>query len=285
MKHQLQKAVLVVVGLSTFTAISTFSDTIALGNQTKNFALCGICKGANHYVGFSRQNNARLGTAQESIPAQVLRTFPGLSDAKEMLTAKGRTTVRVEQENGNFVISEHRLETLRIGNLRKSETMIAQVTDQIGSAEARVQLVWGDTISIRSKTVARGTPVTLTLNRTMGGFGNPATQGAYYNAQSETYIDGVAIIDLAFGLKRYPGEGQKDQATGKDKLDYKIQAKVGQTIRLEGSLAVSDGVKSALKSQQILNGADSVAYTIAIDNPDACGQSSSGQMNAGTCKP
>jgi hypothetical protein len=199
-----------------------------------------------------------------------------------MLTAKGRTAVRVEQENGNFVISEHRLETLRIGNLRKSETMI---TDQIGSAEARVQLVWGDTITIRSKTLAPGTPVTLTLNRTMGGFGNPATQGAYYNAQSETYIDGTAVADLAFGLKRYPGEGQKDQATGKDKLDYQIQAKIGQTIRLEGVLSVSDGVKSALKSQQILNGADSVAYTIAIDNPEACGQSSSGQMDAGTCKP
>jgi hypothetical protein len=38
MKHQLQKAGLVVIGLSTFAAISAFSGGNALGN--KNFALC-----------------------------------------------------------------------------------------------------------------------------------------------------------------------------------------------------------------------------------------------------
>ncbi len=248
------------------------------------FALCsGTCRNASFYVGFARQNTAKLGTQQDATPAQVLRTFPGVSDAKTILETRGKATTRIEQENGNFVIAESRFETLKVGNLRKTETLIAQVTDQIGGAEMPVKLVWGDTLTVRSDRLARGTPVTLTLQRTMGGFGSPLSQGAYYNVKSQTMMNGDAIPDLDYVIKKYPGDGQKDQIIGKDKLGYTIQAKVGQVIRLEGLLSVTDGVKSAPKSQQILNGGDSVMYTVSVSDSGACVKSSSGQLNAGTC--
>jgi hypothetical protein len=257
---------------------------VSMASMPNGFALCGkACGNTPYYVGFARQNTAKLGTQQDAAPAKVLRTFPGVSDAKTILETRGKTAVRVEQENGNFVISEHRLETLRVGNLRKTETLMAQVTDQNGGAEAHVQLVWGDTLTVRSDRLARGTPVTLMLQRDMGGYGNPASQGAYYNVKSQTLMNGAAITDLDFVIKKFPGDGQKDQISGKDKLGYAIQAKVGQVIRLEGSLSVTDGVKSAPKSQQILNGGDSVMYTVSVSDSSACVKSSSGQLNAGTC--
>jgi hypothetical protein len=291
MNHHRLKAVMVVMTVSSLAAVYAVAGADLRGqsksefmqvSMASKFALCKTgCK--THYVGFARQNSVRLGDQQDSVPPQVLRIFPGVSDAKTILESRGRTAVRVEQENGNFVISEHRLETLRIGNLRKSETMIAQVTDQVGGAEAQVQLVWGDTLTVRSSRLARGAPVTLNVQRNIGGFGNPASQGAYYNGQSQTLMDGNVIADLDFTIKKYPGDGQKDQITGTDKLKYTIQAKVGQVLRLEGSLKVTDGVKSAAKSQQILDGADAATYMVSIDEKDACVTSSSGQLNAGNC--
>jgi hypothetical protein len=291
MKHYRLKAVMVVVALSSLAAVYAVAGAdlrgqpkleMMQGSMASKFAMCKIgCK--THYVGFARQNNVRLGDQQDSVPPQVLRIFAGVSDAKSILENRGKTAVRVEKENGNFVISEHRLEILRVGNLRKSESMLAQVTDQIGDSEARAQLVWGDTLTVRSSRLARGTPVTLNVQRNMGGFGNPASQGAYYNVQSQSFIDGVVVAELDFVIKKYPGDGQKDQIAGTDKLKYTIQAKVGQVLRLEGLLSATDGVKSALKSQQILNGADSVAYTVSIESKDACVTSVSGQLNAGTC--
>jgi hypothetical protein len=286
-----QKPMVLVLGLAALSVAVAATEVNRQGSRLEvsqamgisKFALCaGTCRNANFYVGFARQNTAKLGAQQDAIPAQVLRTFPGISDAKTILEARGKTAVRVEKEDGNFVISDHRLETLRVGNLRKTETLIAQVTDQTGSAEARVQLVWGDTLTVRSSRLARGTPVTLTLQRDMGGFGNPVSQGAYYGGQSQTFMNGTAIPDLDFAVKHYPGV-QQDQVSGKDKLAYAIQAKVGQVIRLEGSLSIADGVKSIAKSQQMLNGGDSVIYTVSVSDPSACVRSSSGQLNAGTC--
>jgi hypothetical protein len=289
-RHSIELAVLVVsaVAMCAFAGADVRGQRsnaeVSMASMPNNFALCGTaCRSTAYYVGFARQNTAKLGTQQDAVPGQVLRTFPGMSDAKTILKARGKTAIRVEQENGNFVISEHRLETLRVGNLRKTETLMAQVTDQIGGAEARVQLVWGDTLTVRSDRLARGTPVTLTLQRDMGGYGNPASQGAYYRAQSQTFMNGDVITALDYALFKYPGDGQKDQIIGKDKLGYAIQAKVGQVIRLEGSLSVTDGVKSAPKSQQILNGGDSVMYTVSVSDSGACVRSSSGQLNAGTC--
>jgi hypothetical protein len=291
MNHYRLKAVMVVMTLSSLAAVYAVAGADLRGQSTlesmqvltaSKFAICKSgCK--THYVGFARQNSVRLGDQQDSIPAQVLRIFPGVNDGKTILESRGKTAVRVDQENGNFVISEHRLEILRVGNLRKSETMIAQVIDQVGGAEAKVQLVWGDTLTVRSSRLKRGTPITLNIQRNMGGFGNPASQGAYYNGLSQTFMDGTVVEDLNFSIKKYPGDGQKDQITGTDKLKYTIQAKVGQVLRLEGSLSVTDGVKSAAKSQQILDGADSATYTVSIESKDACITSGSGQLDAGTC--
>ncbi len=293
MKLQKQSIVIAVLAASS-VAVTAVAATDVRGQGSRlevsqamgisKFALCaGTCRNANFYVGFARQNTAKLGTQQDAVPAQILRTFPGVSDAKSILETRGKTAVRIEMENGNFVISDHRLETLRVGNVRKTETLIAQVKDQTGGAEAHVQLVWGDTLTVRSDRLALGTPVTLTLQRDVGSFGDPVSQGAYYRSQSQTFMNGTAIKDLDFVLFKYPGDGQKDQMSGPLKLSYAIQAKVGQVIRLEGSLSVTDGVKSAPKSQQILDGGDSLMYTVSVSDSGACVKSSSGQLNAGTC--
>ncbi len=292
MKFQQQSIAFAIVAVSV-VAVCGVAAADVRGQRSKlevsmaamsKFAFCeGTCRNTNFYVGFARQNTAKLGTQQDAVPAQVLRIFPGVSDAKTTLEAQGKTAVRVEQENGNFVISDHRLETLHIGNVRKTETLIAQVKDQTGGAEARVQLVWGDTFTVRSDRLARGTPVTLTLQRDVGSFGDPVSQGAYYRSQSQTFMNGTALTDLDFVLFKYPGDGQKDQMSGPFKLSHTIQAKVGQVFRLEGSLSVTDGIKSTPKSQQILDGGDSLTYKVSISNPDACVKSSSGQLNAGTC--
>ncbi len=291
MKHYRLKAVMVVVALSSLAAVYAVAGAdlrgqpkleMMQGSMASKFAMCKTgCK--THFVGFARQNNVRLGDQQDSVPPQVLRIFSGVNDAKKILESRGKTAVRVEKENGNFVISDHRLEILRVGNLRKSETMIAQVTDQIGGAEAHALLVWGDTLTVRSRLLVRGTPITLNVQRNMGGFGNPLSQGAYYNVISQTFMDGVEIADLDYSIKKYPGDGQKDLIIGKDKFKYTIQVKVGQVLRLEGLLSATDGVKSTSKTQQSLNGGDSVIYNVSIDSNDACVTSGSGQLNAGTC--
>jgi hypothetical protein len=89
----------------------------------------------------------------------------------------------IDNRDGNFVNSIHRIENLRIGFSEKSEFLQGHSLDSFAanaSAEATVKLIWGDTLTITSKTLQKGTPIKIIVARTIGGFGNPVTENAYY---------------------------------------------------------------------------------------------------------
>ncbi|MBL1176968.1 hypothetical protein [Pantanalinema sp. GBBB05] len=192
----------------------------------------------------------------------------------------------LDREDSNFVSSIHRIEKLQVGLLRKSELMNLHTKFTDSSILASVKLFWGDTFTVTSQTLAKGTPVKITIERTISGFGNPATENAFYRANFITLFNGQPVKELTFGLTKEPGQEQKDQVSGKDKVVHILQAKVGDTFTVESLMEVKDGVKAGANSHQMLNGADAVQHRIELaaeQSHEACLQSASGQLNSGKC--
>jgi hypothetical protein len=259
------------------------------GEDTLNHcrAACG-----DHYVAYAMENHAilggqkddhYLGTATE--PAnRSLRVFvnAGQLDGANLTRP---AEARIEKENGAFAISTYRSEILKVGEMRKSETMILNTPSPEDGTVARVRMVFGDTLRISSQSLKNETPIKIVIHRKLGGFGGPVTDYAFYHGISQTMIDGKIIADLNFDLSRKPGPGNTDQIAGKDDLAYTLDTRVGDTLFIEGMLQVEDGVNSDGKTQQMLNGADSVLYTLSLpEGTDVCVTSASGLLSTGSCR-
>lgn len=250
-------------------------------------AACG-----DHYVAYAMENHAflggqkndhYLGTVAEPVD-RFLRVFVNSAQV-DGANLPGPAESRIEKENGTFAVSTYRAEILKVGEMRKSETMILNTPSPEDGTVAKVRMVFGDTLKISSQNLKKDTPVNVVLHRKLDGFGGPVTDYAFYHIISETMIDGKMVEDLNFDVGRKPGPGNTDQKTGNDDLDYSLNTRVGDTVFIEGMLQVEDGVNSDGKTQQMLNGADSVLYTITVpEDLDVCVASSSGLLSAGSCR-
>ncbi len=282
-------------------AQATEVDTeIRVGDRPK-FAFCqSQCQSADYYTGYNRSNRAKLGNQTVATPEFADRLFPGLASLNLRQNWPNLDEKNIDNRDGNFVNSIHRIDHLRIGFLEKTELMQINALQDDASAKASVRLLWGDTISITSDHLPMGTPVTIQLKREMGGFGNPLTDYAHYQVRSTTYINRAAIPDLSFSLaKATPPKVEPELAQAKaiipqveeEKLGegewvYSFQAKVGETFTLEALLEVTDGVEGTRLAPQVLNGGDSVQYQIVLDKhsaTQACLSSASRIFKSGQC--
>ncbi|WP_041429545.1 hypothetical protein [Synechococcus sp. PCC 7502] len=259
-----------------------------LNRQRSNFILCPQdCDRSEFYIGYNRTNTVRLG--QKVVSSVITKTKFLLNIANLMLQTKlpNVDVATVDNRDGNFVSSIHRIESLQIGFSEKSELLQVYTRIANTAAEATVKLFWGDTFIITSSQLPKGTPVKVIVERALGGFGNPVTENAYYQAIAKTYVSQRQISNLDFSVTKKPGTGETDQVSGKDTISYILDTKVGEKFTIESSLQVLDGLKGSNSGNQILNGADSVMYKINLTDEfrkNACLKSASKTFVSGSCQ-
>jgi hypothetical protein len=254
--------------------------------NASGFAFCSAQCG-RFFVGYGRTNTATLDAAQDTtgaLPAIVLKNVADAGPALS-LQAYRLDERRIDLENGTRASSVHRIESAKIGNLRKSETMLVEGAFANGRVASDVRLVFGDTFTVRSRTLANGSTVRVRVTRTIGGFGNPFTPDAFYDVRSSTAVSGQVLPALAFSFAKAPGVGEVDVQVGNFVESAEIDVRVGVPFTLEGELRVVDGVRGVSGSNQGLNGADAATYDVALVSPavDACVKSSSGTYALGNC--
>ncbi|MBC7472588.1 MAG: hypothetical protein H7196_05025 [candidate division SR1 bacterium] len=244
------------------------SETVSETNKT-DFLFCrSSCGSALYYVGYNRDGNiAAIGDKKSSFVKAEDTIYKQTSDVRLKEDKISVNEQRVDNEDGNFVTSTHRIEDVKIGFVRKSESLNINTILPQSYAKANVRMFWGDTLSVTSKTLAKGTPVSLQINRSVGGFGNPVTKFAYYKVQTETLVNKTNIKDLAYGVTKNAGVDEYTE-NGKTESSHVITTKVGDVIKLESQLTVEDGVNSD-NMPQFLDGADSVKQSISILTPEA----------------
>lgn len=225
------------------------------------FVLCGsACGDGRFYVGYNHTNLVTLDGTTSSLPKQKDNIFLHVADLKKSDRFPNINEQRIDLENGNYASSLYRFEGIRVGFMRKSESMNvgAKATAEAGSS---VNMVWGDTLKISSSTLRPGTPIVIQIQRNISGFGSPATDYAYYNLKSQTVWNGRFLTSLDFTLEKKPGVGEVDKKVGIEKSTISVNAEVGDTIKIESLMVVKDGVVAS-SSPQMLNGADGVEYKI-----------------------
>lgn len=285
---ELNLKVMIIFALGILAAFSDFFILKASSQSTSKFLLCSInCYQSKYYVGYNRTNIANLGNKKSYLQVKPDTIFLNIYNATSKNVLPDIDERKVDREDGNFVSSMHRIENLQIGFSKKSELMNVNTTLNNSYTKATVKLFWGDTFTISSQTLAKRVPVKVNVERIIGGFGNPVTDYAYYQASSRTFLNSRLIDDMNFNLKKEPGVGQKDQMLGKDKKIYTINTKVGDTFTIESLQEVTDGVDANAAGYQTLNGADSVLYKITLadkSNNSVCLKSASGTFKSGNCK-
>lgn len=276
---------------NAFTAslLNPKSSLVASKPVKHKFKLCGVkCQNAGYYVAYGRENQVKLGQQVAKYSNTELNILPDIKDA---LNGKINIDEQImDKEDGNVVNSTHRIARLQIGNLLKSENMNVLTTEANSMAQAKVKLAWGDLITVTSRTLPKGTPVKIQLNRVYGGYAATATDNAYYKAMSKTYVNSEPLPSLEYNLQKDVGPGKKDVIIGNDKASQDIEVKVGDSISLEGWLEVIDGVKGNFstakeKAKESLVGADSSKHSVSLvnANQDLCLKSASGVFSAGNC--
>jgi hypothetical protein len=279
MNHNLIYQITVAILAMNLSSCSLNAIT-SLASTPSRFGFCKNCDGAKYYIGYNRTNSVNIGSQKAAFPAKA----DTILQNRIKLNVPNVDEQKVDRKDGNFISAVHRIEALRIGTSEKSELMTINTKEGNAAAKATVKLMWGDTFNVTSKTLASGTLIKVNLKRTIGGFGNPVTDHAYYHAISKTLLNGQAISQLNYTLEKQPGVGQKDQSTGKNDSTYVFNTKIGETFTVEALQEVTDGVNSHPSAPQKLNGADSVEYEVALANPSsACLNSSSGTFRTGTC--
>jgi hypothetical protein len=249
-----------------------------------NFAFCGSRCGP-FYVGYGRSNVAQIDATEDSIGARPEFVLPGIKDAQPILKLQSYRLDerRVELENGTRASIVHRLETVKIGSLRKSETLVVEGSFASARTQAEVRLVWGDTLVVRSRTLASGSPVKIKFNRTVGGFGSPLTSNSFYDARANSAFNGQVLTGFAYADSKATGGTDVFIGTAQDSVE--LEVRIGVPFTLEGELRVVDGVVGISGTTEQLNGADASDYTVTFSNPAlaACLRSESGVFAAGSC--
>ena len=267
--------------------VSFFAATGASASEA--FLYCGDhCGNAKFYVGFGRANLAKVGaTADDTGPLRTY-TLPEVLNAKNV--ARFQDFVlderRVDLETGARASSVHRLEKVKVGSLRKSETQVVEGLVADSKTVAEVRLLWGDTFTVTSRSLAAGTAVTVRITRAVGGFGNPATDLARYDLKTLTYVNKQPVSALYFSLVKLPAPGATDQAVGTTQSTYDFATRVGATFVIETDMTVTDGVNWQVATLHQLNGADSVDHDVQLLQPgtDVCLRSASGRYKSGNCR-
>jgi hypothetical protein len=262
------------------------TSTSALSSST--FALCGSkCGNADFYVGFGRTSQANVNDAQDTAAPIQDVVLPRTRNAAQLLKLQGAALDerRIDLENGTRASTVYRIETVRIGSLRKTETMVVEGTFQSAGVRAEGRFIWGDTFRVKSKSLKNGAPVRIRVARTMGGFGNPFTPDAFYDVRSKTALNGQVLTSLAYSIAKAPGVGETDVIVGEFQAVAELTVQVGVPFTLEGELSTVDGVRGVTSSTQQLNGGDAVDYAVSfVDGATpACLRSESGTFNAGSC--
>lgn len=225
------------------------------------FVLCGsACGDGKFYVGYNHTNLVTLDGVISSLPKQKDNIFLHVADLKKSDRFPNINEQRIDLENGTYATSLYRFEGIRVGFMRKSESMnvAAKATAEAGSS---VNMVWGDTLKISSRTLRPGTPIVIQIQRNISSFGAPVTDFAYYNLKSQTVWNGRLLPNLDYTLDKKPGVGELDRKVGDEKSTILVNAEVGDTIKIESLTIVKDGVVAS-SSPQVLNGADGVEYKI-----------------------
>lgn len=272
------------IGLSSTVVYLSANADVA--SESKFFLCSAGCRQSKYYVGYNRTNVANLGAKKSSSLIEPNTIFFNISNSALKKVLPDIDERKIDHEDGNFVRSAHRIENIQVGFSKKSEFMKVHANPSNSSTKATVKLLWGDTFTVTSRTLQKGVPVKVNIERIIGGFGNPVTDYAYYQASSRTFLNGKSMGALNFNLKKEPGPGQKDQMFGKDKMLYTINTKVGDTFTIESLQEVTDGIKVNAVGNQTLNGADSVLYKITLadeSSNSACFKSASGTFNSGKC--
>jgi hypothetical protein len=251
---------------SKFLALAAMSVSLsasAAGVGNTGFAMCGSeCNGAKYYVGYSRTNQATLNQAIAKVPSNESKIYPQTADIKKRELSPKISEQKINLGNDNSVSSIHRIEDVRVGFMKKSELMNVN-SKSTAQAQATVKLIWGDTLTVVSKTLPDKAPVAIQIQRNMGGFGSPVTDFAHYNAKSQTFLNRKPIPTLEYSLEKRPGAGEKDREQGQAKSHFLFKARVGDVIKLESVILVKDGVLSG-STPQTLNGADSVEHRVKV---------------------
>lgn len=105
------------------------------------FLLCGAkCGKAKHYVGYNRANKVNLGIKVSFLlakPDAIFLDVASIANYKKLPDIDER---KVEDRDGDFVISIHKIEESKIGSLKKSETLKVYTNKINSSAESRSKL-------------------------------------------------------------------------------------------------------------------------------------------------
>jgi hypothetical protein len=264
--------------LSAFSALLLIGISLQIPSSRADdlgFVLCGSeCGDGKFYVGYNHTNLVKLDQAVVSLPKQKDKFFLHVADLKKSDRFPSINEQRIDLENGNYASSLYRFEGVRVGYMRKSESMhvASKSTAEAGST---VNMLWGDTLKISSSTLRRGTPVVIQVQRNISGFGAPATDFSYYKLKSQTLWNGSFLADLDYTFEKQPGVGELEKKIGNEKSTISINAEVGDSIKIESKTVVKDGVISS-SSPQVLNGADWVEYNIKTLTPGVDLRSESG---------
>lgn len=261
---------------SNLNNVSLLFDQVSVSAIQPNFSLCGLqCTNlTTHYVGYNRTNRATLNGVDSILPPSADTIYPQSSNYRNIETSPNIDTQTVNGNNGEYADSIHRLDEIKVGSIRKSETQKVNTILPNSSTSATVKLIWGDTITITSNTLPVGTPVSMQLKQNGGGFGDPVSINAAYDVKMNTYIDGAADSDLSYQIVKVPGTNDYTEF-GNFNGNSIITVAVGQKIKIESKLEATDQVFVGTENQ-ILNGADSIDHKLNILTPNVSFTSASG---------
>jgi membrane-associated protease RseP (regulator of RpoE activity) len=252
-----------------------------------SFRLCGNeCGLSLYYVGLSRFNSATAKGKTNAAPVADDRIYRNVADLNRVLRLPSEDIRLAGVQGIEFANSRYEITANRIGFSQKSEDLTANSIGALSEVKAGTRLLWGDTFRVSSRTLAPGTPVSIQIQRSVGGAGQ-ASDFAFYWVATETYHNRNKLVDLNYTIARAPGGA--DVIVGDAVETQTIQARVGESFTIESLLSILDGVEGKAGTRQFLTEAfDSVGYEIRLDpgsasSTQACLRSISGTFVSGRC--
>jgi hypothetical protein len=253
--------------------------------QADRFVLCGTeCQPSRYYVGYNYSNNATAKNESSLSTPRPDRVFRNIANLNQVLSLPFVDRRRKGMPNVEFADSRYEITANKIGFSKKSEEMTATSVASLSDIKATVKLFWGDTFRVTSNTLPFGAPVEIELQRTMGGSGDISAL-AFYDVNSETYLNGNKVVALNYKVARSPNGINVETGTGAASVI--VTVRVGEIFNVESLLEVIDGIAAQNNSSQFLTGAsDSVAHDVKLTTTSAtqaCLRSSSGTYSSGNC--
>lgn len=275
-----------VLAACVFSAYAQQTNT-QTSAAASGFRLCGSeCGSSLYYVGLSRFNSATAQGQTNASPIANERIYRNVSDLDNVVPLPSISLRNVGVQGVEFASSRYEITANRIGFSQKSEELTAISLNALSEVKAGARLLWGDSFRVSSRTLTRGTPVSVNITRTVGGAGS-ASDFAFYWVATETYHNRDKLVDLNYTIARAPGGA--DVIVGDAVETQTVRARVGDVFTIESVLSIVDGVEGRANSSQFLTGAfDSLGYEVKLDpgaasTTQACLKSFSGTYMSGNC--